>query len=129
MIARAVTLLMIGLASPVGPPVALEDLARFPSMRACEEVCPAGLAAEHAFRRRAEAAAHEDDRRHWERASHEACRLWWAWDSLRWAQDPQRPLSIRLHWLDEVRRILGPTAWYAGQMPPAVPYWYFRSAD
>jgi hypothetical protein len=49
--------------------------------------------------------------------------LYRAWDLACYAACESNYLTVRRQWLEELRGLIGPTAYYSGNMPPPVPLW------
>ena len=121
------TVLAAALVVLLSPPATrLEDLERFPPLWAAEGNCLFQVEHRQWIDKQLEACWCEECRAHYAGWSREQFALWWLWDSLRYAADPQRDLPTRMRWLEEVRMILGEADWLAGRMPEPVPAWRFH---
>lgn len=101
------------------------DSARFPPVGVCDQALEAAcsyrsyLVAQQAF--------YPNRAAFWLDLLAEADRLAEIWSLLRTTQDGS--VSIRRQNLLELRERLGSTAYYAGDLPPPVPYWQFTRRD
>ena len=54
--------------------------------------------------------------------------MWWvSWPAGQSCWDPDVPITVqRREWADRVREMVGDTAYYSADWPPALPVWWFR---
>lgn len=103
------------------PPVG--DLNLFPPVAICKEM----IVAAEVYRCHVELRKHFPSWQYWEWHAVAAEAKWChdAWDWLHWAHTVPGTGSKR-HALGRLRDLIGPDAYYAGQMPPCVPIWRFE---
>jgi hypothetical protein len=121
-------LLFVGLIGLQVTDPPLSDCERFPPRQVAAEA----LRVNRAYRRHVEVwrwtYLHQRD--YWETVLHETDSLFQCWDWLHAAQGGEgRDETYWRHSLRRLRDLLGPQAYQAGQMPPPVPVWRFRSVD
>lgn len=108
------------LPAPEPPPVDALDLHRFPPLAIVEEQLAWNVEYRCALKIRMELSPHRTDLGD---AYGEAYGLWWIWDCLRVAH-----LGMR-DWHQQLRALIGESAYHQGYMPPSVPLWRFRPID
>jgi hypothetical protein len=58
-------------------------------------------------------------------AINEVDQLYHVWSLVRDIQCTYHYVSARRQWLNELRDVIGPSAFYGGELPPHLPYWHF----
>lgn len=105
----------------------LTDSVRFPDRTAINDL----LAFNRAYRQNIDGRRPLVLSRWWElhAALEETDHLYHIWDTARDARCDYYYVTVRRHALKKLRDLIGPEAYYAGQMPPYVPTWRFQGVD
>jgi hypothetical protein len=106
---------------------ALSDGQRFPDRAVVSDL----LAFNRAYRQHIDSRQSVEIVHWWElrEAVQEADRLYYIWDTVRDARCEYYYVTVRRQALKRLQEMLGPEAYYAGQLPPHVPLWRFQRID
>ena len=107
------------------PPLA--DCLRFPDRALINEL----LSFNRAYRQHLDSRQALDAGSRWElqEALQETDRLYQIWDSVRDARCDYYYVTVRRQALKQLREVVGPQDYYAGNLPPHVPVWRFSRID
>jgi hypothetical protein len=106
---------------------ALSDGLRFPERAVVSDL----LAFNRAYRQHVDSRQAVETVHWWElrEAVQEADRLYHIWDTVRDARCEYYYVTVRRQALKRLQEMIGPEAYYAGQLPPYVPVWRFERID
>ncbi len=105
----------------------LSDSHRFPDRTAINEL----LAVNRTFRQNIDVRQPGEPSRWWELHSvlQETDNLYHVWDTVRDARCEYYYVTVRRQALQRLRDLLGPQAYYQGNLPPHVPMWRFQEIN
>lgn len=116
-------LLWVNIAPPVQPPVTLDDLRLFPTRDVAVLATRAAWNNHIDTRCPARVFLSVSERDEWLGWERDAYNRWYCWDDLAIATNEVNALEYRLLALHRLREWIGPAAYYAGSLPPPVPFW------
>ena len=115
------------LAALLDPRPAACEVNRFPPEWMIDDALT--LNAEHKDWLYSEKIFHVQDWEGWEEVYTETGEIQRAWHLLRLARSDHWSENCRRGFLEQLRELIGPEAFYAGQMPPPIPYWRYSWGD